>query len=133
MKDGKLVYHYNYFDRQRLNIVSKKPVPRGKVELELAFAYEGGGLGKGAEAILYMNGEEMGRGKLKATVAGRFGIDTFDIGCDTGSPVSLDYKPPFAYTGKIERVDIKLAPRDLSKAQEEELHERYLAFAQHIE
>ena len=102
--------------------------------LELAFAYDGGGLGKGGEAVLLLDGEEVGRGRIEATVAGRFGIDTFGVGGDSGSPVSNAYDPPFAFTGgKIDRVDIKLAPKNLSASEEDELQERYLAFAQHIE
>ena len=66
--------------------------------------------------------------------AGRFGIDTFGLGADSGSPVSNAYKPPFALSGaRIERVDIKLAPKNLTQSEEDELQERYLAFAQHIE
>jgi arylsulfatase len=132
--DGKPVYHYNFFERDRLNVVSCKPLPKGKSTIELAFAYDGGGLGKGGEAILLLDGEEVARGRIEQTVAGRFGIDTFGLGADSGSPVSNAYKPPFAFTGgRIERVDIKLAPRNLSHSEEDELQERYLAFAQHIE
>jgi arylsulfatase len=32
---------------------------------------------------------------MEATVAGRFGIDTFGIGEDTGRPVTYAYEPPF--------------------------------------
>ncbi|HUD29385.1 MAG TPA: sulfatase-like hydrolase/transferase, partial [Novosphingobium sp.] len=132
--DGKPVYHYNFFEKDRLNVVSSKPLPKGKSTLELAFAYDGGGLGKGGEAVLLLDGEEVGRGRIEQTVAGRFGIDTFGVGADSGSPVSDAYKPPFAFRGgKIERVDIKLAARNLTQSEEDELHERNLAFAQHIE
>ncbi|MGH7461290.1 MAG: arylsulfatase, partial [Longimicrobiales bacterium] len=133
VQDGKVVYHYNWFDRERTNLVSKKPLPKGKSKIELAFSYDGGGLGKGGEAILIINGEEVGRARIENTVAGRFGIDTFGVGMDSGAPVSDTYDPPFAFTGRIERVEIKLAPRDLSKSEEEELEERYLSFAVHIE
>lgn len=133
VKGGKAVYEYNYFDKVRLTVVSSQPLPVGKSTVELAFAYDGGGLGKGGEAVLLIDGKEVGKGRIEETVAGRFGIDTFDVGMDTGSPVSNDYDPPFAFTGRIERVDIKLAPRNLSQDEEDELHERYLAFAQHIE
>ncbi|MEP9360908.1 arylsulfatase [Sphingomonas sp. KR3-1] len=134
VQDGNPVYHYNFFEKTRLNVVSSKPLPKGKSLLELAFAYDGGGLGKGGEAILLLDGEEVGRGRIERTVAGRFGIDTFGLGADSGSPVSDAYKPPFPLKGaRIGRVDIKLAPRNLSQSEEDELQERYLAFAQHIE
>jgi len=45
------------------------------------------------------------------TVPGRFSADeTFDIGMDTGSPVSADYKSPNAFTGKIRKVTFDLKP-----------------------
>jgi hypothetical protein len=31
-----------------------------------------------------------------------------DIGIDVGSPVDFTYKPPFAFTGRIERVTFEL-------------------------
>lgn len=134
VKDGKAVYHYNWFERERISVVSPEALPKGKVKIEVAFSYDGGGLGKGGEAILLVNDEEVAKQRIENTVAGRFGIDTFGVGLDSGSPVSDEYKPPFAFTGgKIGRVDIKLAPRNLSEAEEDELRERYLAFAQHIE
>lgn len=37
-----------------------------------------------------------------------FGIDTFGVGIDTGSPVSNTYQPPFAFTGTINEVRIEL-------------------------
>ncbi|WP_313333605.1 arylsulfatase [Sphingobium yanoikuyae] len=134
VKDGKAVYHYNWFERERTSLVAPDILPKGKVKIEVAFSYDGGGLGKGGEAILLVNDVEVAKKRIENTVAGRFGIDTFGVGLDSGSPVSDEYKPPFAFTGgKIGRVDIKLAPRNLSEAEEDELRERYLAFAQHIE
>jgi arylsulfatase len=42
------------------------------------------------------------------TVAGRFGVDTFGIGEDSSKPVTFDYQPPFAFTGRIAQVSIEL-------------------------
>ena len=55
---------------------------------------------------LKVNGKPVADGKMTATVAGRFGIDTFGIGEDTGQPVTSAYKPPFKFNGKIEKVTI---------------------------
>jgi arylsulfatase len=43
---------------------------------------------------------------MSATVAGRFGIDTFGIGEDTGQPVTNAYQSPFKFNGAIEKVTI---------------------------
>lgn len=108
IKDGKLVYDYNWFEEQRTAITSSKPVPAGKAALRMDFAYDGGGPGKGGVVSLFINDEKVGEGRLEKTVPGRFGIDTFGVGVDTGSPVSQAYAPPFAFTGTIEKVDIEL-------------------------
>ena len=51
VQDGKLVYHYNWFERERTNLVSNAPVPAGKSTVTEEFAYDGGGLGKGGEVV----------------------------------------------------------------------------------
>jgi hypothetical protein len=86
-------------------------------------------LGKGGEAVIGINGKEVGRARIPNTVAGRFGIDTFGVGSDTGSPVTNTYKPPFSFTGTIERVDIELGPRNLSPEDEAKLHKMHTLFA----
>jgi arylsulfatase len=128
VKDGKLAYHYNWFDRERTNLVSSQPLPTGKSTVTVEFAYDGGGLGKGGEAVIGINGKDVGRARIANTVAGRFGIDTFGVGSDTGSPVADTYAAPFPFTGKIERVDIELGPRNLSKQDEAKLHEMQTMF-----
>jgi len=100
-----------------------------KSTVTVEFAYDGGGLGKGGEAVIGIDGKEVGRARIENTVAGRFGINTFGVGSDTGSPVTDTYKPPFPFTGKIERVDIELGPRNLSVHDETKLHQMHTAFA----
>ena len=36
------------------------------------------------------------------------GIDTFGVGEDSGQTVTFDYKPPFKFTGKIDKVTIEI-------------------------
>jgi len=95
----------------------------------MEFAYDGGGLGKGGEAVIGIDGKEVGRARIENTVAGRFGIDTFGVGSDTGSPVGKSYKTPFRFTGKVLRVDVVLGPRELSPEDEARLHRMHTAFA----
>ena len=45
---------------------------------------------------------------MHATVAGRFGINTFGIGEDSGQPVTFEYKAPFAFTEEIESVTVAM-------------------------
>lgn len=110
IKDNKLIYEYNFFDEDRYIVVSTEKVPIGKSKVQMDFIYDGkeGEMAKGGDIILYVNGNKVGEGKMDKSIPGRFGIDTFGIGVDTGSPVSKDYRPPFAFEGNILKVDIDL-------------------------
>lgn len=61
VEDGTPVYHYNYFGRERTTITSTAPLPEAASTLELEFLYDGDGAGKGGEAILRLNDQEVGR------------------------------------------------------------------------
>ncbi|WP_375778749.1 hypothetical protein ACE103_06405 [Bradyrhizobium sp. ma5] len=78
--------------------------------------------------MIGINGKEVGRGRIPNTVAGRFGIDTFGVGSDTGAPVSDAYTARFPFTGKIKRVDIELGPQSLKPEDEAKLHEMQTMF-----
>ena len=110
IKDGKLVYEYNFFDEDRYIVTSTEKIPVGKSTVQMDFIYEGkeGEMAKGGHIILFANGNKIGEGKMDKSIPGRFGIDTFGIGEDTGSPVSKDYSPPFVFAGNILKVDIDL-------------------------
>lgn len=109
LEDGVPVFDYNYFDKHTV-IRGNKPIPAGLVTLNVDFAYRGGKgeAGKGADIILSVNGEKIAEGRMEATVAGRFGIDTFGIGEDSGQPVTPNYKAPFKFTGEIEKVVVEV-------------------------
>lgn len=111
VKDGYPTFIYNFFESEVTTIKSKKKLPDGLASVKVDFKYDGGGAGKGANVTLYINNEKVGEAKLEHTVPGRFGIDTFGIGEDTGSPVTENYHPPFAYEGKIVEVNIDIAPK----------------------
>ena len=128
MRDGKLVYHYNWFDMERYEIVSTTPVPDGKVELQCEFTNETKTLGGPASVRLLINGKEAGKRKIDKQVAGRFGLECLDVGADTLSPVVKSYgdKRPFAFTGRIEKVrfDFDGAGAELTAQEKYELQAR---------
>ncbi|MBJ2127303.1 hypothetical protein, partial [Flavobacterium sp. IB48] len=68
----------------------------------------GGGAGKPSKVKISINNKEVATGDIPATIPGRFGLDTFGIGEDTGSPVTRNYQVPFKFQGKIEEVNINL-------------------------
>ena len=73
------------------------------------YAQESTEYGGGGSAKLFVNGKKVGEGKIDKVVPARYSAtETMDIGKDLGSPVSPDYKAPFAYNGEIEYVKFKL-------------------------
>jgi arylsulfatase A-like enzyme len=108
--DGRLVYHYNWFDMERYEVISDINVPAGKVELRCRFFNESQIPGGSAMLNLFINGKPVGAGKIEKQVRGRFSVETLDVGVDTLTPVSRAYehKRPFWFTGKIEKVCIDL-------------------------
>jgi hypothetical protein len=72
------------------------------------FDYQGETPGGPAALALKVNSETVAEGKMGAIVGGRFSIDTFGIGEDSGQPVTFAYKAPFKFTGEIEEVVIEV-------------------------
>ncbi|MBJ3777367.1 sulfatase-like hydrolase/transferase [Acuticoccus mangrovi] len=106
---GVPVFDYNLFEKHTV-VKGTEPLSGGEAEITLDFAYQGaeGEVGKGAEIVLSVNGREVSRGGMDSTVAGRFGIDTFGIGEDSGQPVTEEYEAPFSFTGTIEKVVVEV-------------------------
>jgi hypothetical protein len=117
IKHGKPTYEYNWYTQARYKIASSASVTPGKNVIKVDFKYDGGGIGKGGLVTLYLNDKKVGQGRVEKTeVAARFSADeTFDTGLDSASPVSADYQSPFRFSGTIERVEIDVAPANLSQ------------------
>ena len=109
VQEGKPTFVYNWFALERYTIASSDPLPVGESTLRFDFAYDGGGRGKGGTGTLSVNGNQVAEGRIDKTVPTLFTYDeTLDVGEDWGSPVSWTYEPPFAFTGRIERVTIEV-------------------------
>jgi arylsulfatase A-like enzyme len=109
-KDGELRYCYNLLGVQRFTIGSHQSIPPGTHQVRMEFDYDGGGLGKGANISLYIDGNAAGDGRIDATVPLIFSADeTADVGHDTASPVSNDYTGKTSvFTGTVNWVQIDL-------------------------
>ncbi|AUQ03036.1 arylsulfatase [Mycobacterium tuberculosis] len=109
--DGKLKYCYNLGGIKHFYAESADPLPAGAHQVRMEFAYAGGGLGKGGEVTLYVDGQQVGEGHVEATLAIVFSADDgCDVGMDSGSPVSPDYAPGSnAFNGRIKGVQLAIA------------------------
>ena len=110
-KEGKLKYCYNWSGLKHFIVGSEKPLPAGEHQVRMEFKYDGGGLGKGGVATLFVDGQKAGEGKIEATLATIFSADDgLDVGEDTGAPVSPEYGSSHnAFNGEIKGVQLAIA------------------------
>lgn len=132
LKDGVPTFDYNYYG-DHTTVRAEQALDAGATVVGVEFDYDGGGIGKGANLTLTVAGRAVGRGRMAATVFARFGVDTFGVGEDTGQPVTPDYRPPFRFTGTIDRVDIDLGPLDLSPEDQHTVQHTEIKAAQRRE
>ena len=111
MDKGHLVYEYNMMIIERYQARTKEKLAPGKHKIEVTTTLTEKRPLSPAEVVLKVDGKEVARTTVKRTVPAAFtASETFDVGVDLGSPVSLDYfdRAPFAFTGKIAQVEVKL-------------------------
>ena len=116
-KAGKPAYCYNLFGLQRFKIDGEQEIPPGEHQVRMEFDYDGGGLAKGGTVTLYLDGQQVGHGRVAGTVPMVFsGDETTDVGSDSATPVSDDYGPRDSkFTGRVKwvQIDIDEAAEDL--------------------
>ena len=85
-----------------------------------------GTFGTGGNVTLRLGKKTIGEGRFEQQVAGYFTVnETFDVGCDTVSPVSDLYESPFAFTGTIRRVMVDISDTTFEDpAAQHEMHAR---------
>src|SRR5262249_42370886 len=98
-----------FCDVAHYEVAARDALTPGPHALTMDFAYDGGGIGKGGTATLTVDGTPVAKGRIEKTVPIRVSLDEgLDVGEDTGTPVSLGYDLPFAFTGKLNGVVIEL-------------------------
>lgn len=120
-------YAYSNQDQHKYRIISSVALTPGRHAIRLSFKYDGGGIGKPATATLFIDGKQVGQGRILRTIPARFSLDeTFDVGADTGTPVVLDYesKMPFEFSGTLNKFVVVLQPEKLTDAQRKALLEQ---------
>jgi arylsulfatase len=108
---GRPAFCYNLFGLQRFTVRGETPMTAGNHQVRVEFIYDGGGLGKGGLARLYLDGAPMGEGRVDATVPMAFSADeTCDVGSDTATPVTDDLEEGrTAFTGRVGWVEIDIS------------------------
>lgn len=112
--EGKFKYCYNWGGYKHFMVEGATVLTPGEHQVRMEFAYDGGGLGKGGKATLYVDGKKDGEGRIDATLAMIFSADDgLDVGKDGGSAISPDYKAGNnTYNGKVKGVLISIEDGD---------------------
>jgi arylsulfatase len=111
VKDGTLAYDYNFLGMERYTVSSSEKLKPGKHSVKFDFAYDGGGIGKGGMGTLYIDGNQVGQGRINQTQSGIFSADeTADVGIDLATPVveriGAEHKSKF--NGRIPKVTVEI-------------------------
>ena len=62
-------FAYNFFALETYTIEADRPIPPGKHQVRMEFAYDGGGLGKGGNVNLFYDGKKVGEGRVQRTAS----------------------------------------------------------------
>jgi len=116
---GKPIFVYNFFDLERFRWEGPAALTPGKHTIVFDFKYDGPGFGKGGTGVLSVDGKTVATKAIPHTIPFVETIyETFDVGVDTRTPVDdADYQPPFRFTGKLDKLTVKLAPLNASEEQ----------------
>src|SRR6185295_7575163 len=111
---GKPVFTYDLLGLEKFRWEGKTALAPGKHTVLFDFKYDGPGMAKGGTGVLAVDGKEVDNKKIPHTIPALITVDeTFDVGVDTRTGVDdNDYQPPFRFTGKLDKLTVKLeAPK----------------------
>ena len=131
---GKPTFTWNLIGLERVNWQAPEALAPGKHVIEFDFAYDGlgggtlafnnfSGLGQSGTGELKVDGKVVASKKMARTLPIILAWDeNMDIGSDTGTPVDdAVYKVPFAFTGKIDDLKLRIDRPVLSDADKAKL------------
>jgi arylsulfatase len=124
---GKPVFLWNLIDLERIKWEGPEVIAPGKHTVAFDFKYEGlgvgtlafnnmSGLGRPGTGTLSVDGKVVATKQMPKTLPMILQWDeSFDIGSDTLTGVNdADYKPPFTFTGKLNKLTLKVDRPQLS-------------------
>jgi arylsulfatase len=120
LRDGRPVFTWNLLDLERVKWEAPQALPPGRHTVAFEFEPDPSGppVGRGGTGTLLVNGEAMARRIMARTIPFALqGDESFDIGLDTGSSVDEgDYRTPFLFSGRIERLVVTVGEPSFSRA-----------------
>ncbi|CAM2962427.1 arylsulfatase [Prescottella defluvii] len=114
LERGRIAYCHSVADLSVWTVRSDRPIPPGTHEARMEFDYDGGGLGKGADIRVSVDGEEVCAGRLENSTPFYIGgTGLFTIGRSHGVPVTRDYGPADKIAGVVHSVTVELVSESL--------------------
>ena len=114
VKNNKPMFMYRGTNQDKwlVSLQGAQALTPGEHKISVDFVYDGGGMGKGANMILKVDGKEVAQKRIERTIAIRFSLDeTFDVGEDTGTPLDFTvYDVPFKFNGELSKVSVEIKP-----------------------
>lgn len=106
IKDNKLHWEHNWFNEDRYLVSSETELKPGAQVVSAEIKVDDDGtFGTGGTVTLRCGTDVIGTGRFEKQVPYRYTVqESFDVGCDTVTPVSNQYTSPFTFTGELERV-----------------------------
>ncbi len=127
--EGRPVFLWNLLDLERLKWEGPDALAPGKHTVEFDFKYDGlgagtlafnnmSGLARPGTGTLSVDGKVVATKEMPKTIPMILQWDeSFDIGSDTLTGVNdADYKPPFTFTGELNKLTLKVDRPQLSEA-----------------
>lgn len=113
---GKPVFTWNLIQLETVKWQGKDALTLGKHTVEFDWKYDGPGLGKGGTGTLKVDGKTVDSHPMAHSLGGGLPwSETFSVGIDTCTSVDgKDYQVPFAFTGKLNKLTVKLGPKQVS-------------------
>ncbi|NTX17888.1 arylsulfatase, partial [Myxococcus sp. CA056] len=85
----------------------------GTHQVRMEFKYDGGGLGRGGDVTLFVDGKKVGRGRVEKTLAYVLSEETADVGLEHGSPVAEGFhNGDSKFTGRVRWVQLDKGKED---------------------
>ena len=139
---GRPTFTWDLLDLKRVKWQGADSLTAGKHTLEFDFNYDGlgfatlafnnmSGLGRAGTGTLKVDGKTVATQTMEKSVPLILQWDeTFDIGSDTGTPIDdQDYKTPFDFNGKLNKLTFHVEPPKLTPADIQKLKEGAMAAA----
>ena len=90
-------------------VVASERVPNGPSTVHYDFVSDGAG--KGGTMTIVVGNRTVGQGRIEQPIVMTTELsDTFDVGFDSGTPVTDDYKDQGHFSGDLRKLEVKTKP-----------------------